>query len=379
MFRDAVTYLQNTGEVKAVPLKPNQIDAFLPTIVVTEEETQADKVTVLVRLRTPEVARRLDQLRKDQNAAAGMMEIWKGNEELHQQLAQLAGSGNKNVKEQDLLIARLAVNYLVAHVYAALARTEESPASRRVPSAQGRQRARQLAETAVGMAPSSPEAHLAMGDVLIDAGQPLAGEQEYRHALLLNPSSFSAHIKLAEALRIEDKVPEAIAELREALRLDPKSAAAHTDLGFILGSQQNSSAAISEYEEALRLDPDFIDAHNHLAIALARAGRIPEAVAEFREIVRIDPESVLGYYNLGIAVADLDKDDESAEAFRQALRINPNHFNARFNLGEMLRLEGKLDEAVGQFREYLRLAPDTPQNQRNIRRAREFVQTHENR
>jgi hypothetical protein len=44
----------------------------------------------------------------------------------------------------------------------------------------------------------------------------------------------------------------------------------------------------------------------------------------------------------------------------------------------MFRLEGKLDEAVKQFREYLRLAPDTPQNQRNIRRATDFVKTHEN-
>jgi hypothetical protein len=26
------------------------------------------------------------------------------------------------------------------------------------------------------------------------------------------------------------------------------------------------------------------------------------------------------------------------------------------------------------FREYVRLAPDTPQNQRNLRRARQFIQ-----
>jgi len=39
-----------------------------------------------------------------------------------------------------------------------------------------------------------------------------------------------------------------------------------------------------------------------------------------------------------------------------------------------LRLEGKFDDSAAQFREYLRLAPDTPQNRRNINRARQFVE-----
>jgi len=122
----------------------------------------------------------------------------------------------------------------------------------------------------------------------------------------------------------------------------------------------------------------LIEAHNFLAIALARQGKLPEAVDEFREIVRIDPEAVLGYYNMAIALADLDKDAESAEALRSAVHFNPYHFNAHYNLGELFRLEGKLDEAVTQFRMYLELAPVTPQSQRNIQRASDFVRTHEN-
>jgi hypothetical protein len=50
----------------------------------------------------------------------------------------------------------------------------------------------------------------------------------------------------------------------------------------------------------------------------------------------------------------------------------------------LFRLETKYDEAVKQFKEYLRLAeslhlaPDTPQTQRNIKRAKEFIQAHDN-
>jgi hypothetical protein len=43
----------------------------------------------------------------------------------------------------------------------------------------------------------------------------------------------------------------------------------------------------------------------------------------------------------------------------------------------LFRLEAKYDESVKQFREYLRLAPDTPQNRRNIERAKSFIQKFE--
>jgi tetratricopeptide (TPR) repeat protein len=337
---------------------------------------KAIQVQVAARFSTVELVQRLGKLRKDPDAVAALMELSRRSEELHQ---RLAGEGVRGGPERERLIRTLRVNVLAAHVIALLAHTEEGPASRRVSTAKGRQRAMQLAEAAVVMAPDVPEAYWAMGDTLIEAGHPPeAAEAAYRQALLLAPASSSAHIKLAEALRREDRLPEAVAELREALRLDASSALAHTDLGLILEIQRDIDGAIAEHREALRLAPDFIDAHNNLAITLARQQRIPEAVAEFREIVRIDPDSVLGYYNLGIALADMDKDDESAEAFRHVIRVNPNHYNTRFNIGELFRLEGKLDEAVKQFREYLRLAPDSPQNQRNIRRAREFVATHEN-
>ena len=112
---------------------------------------------------------------------------------------------------------------------------------------------------------------------------------------------------------------------------------------------------------------------------LAGQGRVPEAVTEFREIVRIDPDSAVGYYNLSYALADIDMDEESAAALREVVRINPDHYNARYNLGELFRLEGKFDEAAKQFREYVRLAPDgTPQNRRNIERAKDFIKSFEN-
>jgi len=371
----AVRQLQEDPQISNIPLKLNELEALLPAIVEVRAESPADfKVDAVLRLRPSQIALRVKQLRKDPNVVARLMELWKDSADSYQELTTLAiEAGTRN-----LLIDRINVNYVVAKVYAALARTEESPASARVSSAKGRQVARHLAEVAVSMGGNFVLARLALGDALVESDRPIPAEEQYRQALLSNPSSVSAHLQLGEALRLQERFAESLEEVRETLRLAPSSAPAHTDLGFLLDLQRNDEA-ISEYQAALKLDPDYLEAHNYLAIALARQGKIPEAVEQFQQVTRIDPDSVLGYYNLGIALADMEKDDESAEAFRQAVRVNPNHFNARYNIADLFRLEGKFDESVKQFREYLRLAPDTPQNQRNIRRAREFVEIHENR
>ena len=388
LLREASARLQDLPEVRALQLRPNQLDAYTAALVdIQEQSTRTPtaspavyRVDVLLRLQVDEMLRRLRRLHKDQDASSTLVEIWTQVEALHRQLsiqtARPAGptpETGPTTREQQLTLAALRMKHLLAQVTAALARTEERPVGGRAPSTQGRDRARQLVEAALALSPDSPDAHYGKGDLSMDAGQLETAEAEYRIALLGTPGSSSGHTRLANALLLQQKLPEAFAELREALRIDPASVRAHSDMGWVLRAQQDVANAISEYQEALRLDPDFIDAHNGLAVTLAGQGRVPEAVTEFREIVRIDPDSAVGYYNLSYALADIDKDEESAAALREVVRINPDHYNAHYNLGELFRLEQKFDEASKQFREYVRLAPDTPQNRRNIERANNFI------
>ena len=394
-LREAVARLQNVPEAKGLQLKPNQLDAYAAAIVDIQEQSARTataasgavyQVDVLLRLDASETVRRLGRLHKDQEASHALVAVWKQAEELRQQLSEqtqrlagpTSGDASNAAQERQRTLTALRVKQLTAQVTAALARIEERPVGGRAPSTEGRQRARRLAELALAMSSDSADAHYAMGDVLMDAGQPQAAEAEYRKALQGNAGLSAGHTKLANALLAQQRMPEAGTELREALRIDPAFVPAHSDLGLVLRAQGNISEAMSEFQEALRLDPDFVDAHNGLAITLAGQRRIPEAVAQFREIVRIDPDSAIGYYNLAYALADIDKDEESAEALREVVRINPDHYNAHYNLGELFRLEGKFDEAARQFREYLRLAPDTAQTRRNIERAKDFIKMFEN-
>jgi tetratricopeptide (TPR) repeat protein len=353
-----VTQLLARADVKALRLKPIEVEAY--TAVILDGEPGA-------RVDLADVARRMSTLHKDQDATFDIVETWTGMQQLHQKLAGAAAS------ERARLLTALRAKHLAAQASAALARTEESAIGGRAPSDEGRERAKKLADTALALASDSPDVHEVMGDIFIDASEPEDAEDEFRMALM-GEDSAALRTKLAEALRLQGNFDEAITELRAAIKLDPRYARAHSGLGLALRAQRNLAESTAAYQEAIRLDPDLIDAHNGLAVVLANQGKLNDAVAEFHEIIRIDPDSAIGYYNLSYALADLDRDVESAAALREVVRINPNHYNARFNLGELFRLEGKYDEAVKQFREYLRLAPDLPQNRRNIERAKGYIQ-----
>jgi tetratricopeptide (TPR) repeat protein len=356
-WRTTVTQLLARADVKALRLKPVEVEAYTAVIL---DEPRA-------RVDLADVARRMGLLHKDQDATYDIVETWTGMQQLHQKLAGAAGP------ERARVLTALQAKHLAAQASAALARTQESAIGGRAPSDEGRERAKKLADAALALAPDSPDVHEVRGDLFIDASEPEDAEDEFRMALL-GENSASLRTKLAEALRLQGNFDDAMTELREGIKLEPRFARAHSGLGLVLRAQRNLPESTAAYQEAIRLDPDLIDAHNGLAVVLANQGKLNDAVAEFREIIRIDPDSAIGYYNLSYALADLDRDVESAAALREVIRINPDHYNARFNLGELFRLEGKYDESVKQFREYLRLAPDLPQNRRNIERAKGYIQ-----
>jgi tetratricopeptide (TPR) repeat protein len=390
-WQSVVKQLQTRKDVQALRLTLPQVEAFTAVFVETSEGTAAPaspaaaaqvQVSMRARFEAVDIARRMAGLRNDQDASPAIVAAWAEMQQLHEKLAaqtrQRAGAANDEAgriaREQEQTLRELTLKHLSARVTAALARTQPATVGGRVATDAGRQLASRLAEQARALSPDAPEVHSMTGDLLHDAERLEEAEASYRKALAATPNSSTAHHKLAEVLRLQGKFDDSIVELRETLRLDPTSAGAHTDLGLIFRAQDKNEESAAEYREAIRIDPDWADAHNGYAVLLATSGRADLAVNEFREIVRIDPESTIGYFNLATALADLDRDAEAAAALREVIRIYPDHYNAHYNLGEMFRLEGKFDESAKQFREYVRLAPNTPQTQRNLRRARQYIE-----
>jgi tetratricopeptide (TPR) repeat protein len=389
----AVARLGEVAGVRALGLKPGELEAFTAVLVRTGERTAAEVAGTrdLHRVQVEAVlddraVRRLKDLHNDQDAAFELVQLWTGTERLSRRLADLTRARTSAPRRETAAIAReqmtivtaIEVKALTAQAYAACARTVFATIGGRVSSPEGCERAKTLAQAALALAPDTPDVHVLVGDLLVEFDQPAEAEVEYRVALESAPGSSSGRRKLAAAMRLQNRLPEALDEVQAALTIDPASARGHADLGMILRAQKKLPEAIAAYHEAIRIDPDLFDARNDLGVTLATSGKPEEASAQFREVIRIDPDSPVGYYNLGNVLADLDRDAESAAALREVIRINPNHYNAHYNLGELFRLEQKYDDSATQFREYLRLAPpDTPQNQRNIARATRLIRQFE--
>jgi tetratricopeptide (TPR) repeat protein len=324
-------------------------------------------------------------LGKDQDVTFELVQAWRRMQRLHAQLDELirrraratSDEATRLLQEQLQVATALDVTQIITQAYAALAHVEPATVGGRRLRAGGLERARQLADRALALSPDAPDVHYLLGDMLVEAEEGAAAEAAYRRGLDADGPSSIGRTKLAAALRLQGRMSDALVELAEARRIDPTYVRAHSDTGMILRYERKLPEALKAYREAVRLNPDSVDARNGLAMTLANGGQLEEAAMEFREIIRIDPDSTIGYYNLGHVLADLDRDVASAAALREVIRIYPDHYNARYDLGELFRLEAKYDDAATQFREYLRLVPDTPQNRRNITRAKGLVQQFE--
>ncbi len=214
---------------------------------------------------------------------------------------------------------------------------------------------------AVALRPSSPGAHLNLGNALKDKSKLNEAIAEYREAINLDKDYAEAHCNLGVALREKGQVDEAINELREAIRLKKDDALAHVDLGIALEGKGRLDEAIAAYREAIRHQKDCVEAHGNLGNALRAKGRLDEAIAECRMALQLKKDDAPSHCNLGVALAVKGQLDEAIAEFREAIRLNKDDALSHHNFGTALKDKGRLDEALAEFREAIRIKPDYPE------------------
>jgi protein O-mannosyl-transferase len=210
--------------------------------------------------------------------------------------------------------------------------------------------------------PDFPEAHLTLGNVLVDEPGRLADAiREYETAARLAPNSDRAHTNLGNAFLRAGRLDDAVVQLQQAIRLYPGNAEAHNDLGNAYSQLPNRLPdAIAEYRAALGFAPDFAEAHNNLGRALAQSGQLPDALAQFELAIRLKPDYWSAHNNLGNALSLIPGRLADAIAeYRYALRVRPDSPISHNNLGYALSKQpGSLPEAIAEYREALRLNPN---------------------
>jgi len=172
-------------------------------------------------------------------------------------------------------------------------------------------RAQDEAKRAVALAPSSPEAHLALGVVLLGQGKSAEATEAFSVARKLAPADDAACRQMARAY-------------------------------FNLG---RNGEAEDKYQQAIDLRPGYWENYNAKASFYLRIGRHREAKALYGKVIELRPLSIAAYNNKA-AVHIMDGEFKLAEALlAAALQVGSNS-EVHTNLAFVRYAQGRYLEAA---------------------------------
>ena len=130
--------------------------------------------------------------------------------------------------------------------------------------------------------------YLVRGRLALEAKRYAEAAAEFRKAIGAKPDSIPAHVNLGAVL-VQTGDPKGAAEqYEEALRLDPKNTNAHYNLAILLVNENQHESAIVHLQSVLSVDPNDLSARFFLARELLRSERPEEALVEFSRVVEAD-------------------------------------------------------------------------------------------
>jgi TolB-like protein/tetratricopeptide (TPR) repeat protein/DNA-binding winged helix-turn-helix (wHTH) protein len=203
------------------------------------------------------------------------------------------------------------------------------------------------------------DVHLALGQLYVATGQPVAAEREYRRAADLDPDLVEARVGLATSLRLQGRAGDASREYQRAIALRPRYWMVYEAYGSFLIEQGDLREAAAQYRRGLDLAPSNATLSSNLGAALFLAGNFEEAADAFRRSVEIAPTSE-GYSNTATMYYYAGRYAEAAEMFEQAARLAPQDYQVRGNLADAYRqADGRSELARAEYGKAAELARES--------------------
>jgi serine/threonine-protein kinase len=154
------------------------------------------------------------------------------------------------------------------------------------------ERAREVAEQAVAVAPDLAESRLALGSVLLQCGESVAAVRELRYAVMRGPGLAEAHGALGRLLAEVGAIEEGVRRLEAAVSLDPLGPTANTALARSYALLGDWERADSLLERAMQSDGRRFYAGPRARFTLWRRDG-PRAAAILREIEEPSDQTAL--------------------------------------------------------------------------------------
>jgi tetratricopeptide (TPR) repeat protein len=228
-------------------------------------------------------------------------------------------------------------------------------------------------EEAIRLEPLDERSRMALADVLVAAGMPLAAERVLLDAVRVLPRAGQAHWRLGRLYRTLQRDGEAVQPLETAAATRPLAGAGalHRLIGQLRENHFDSSRAIQSFAQAIDINQNDALAHRELAEALQGIDRFDEARAEFVTTLLIDPTDAVAWTGLGQIHAAAGRLDRALAALRKAVAIDGRSPEARYALARTLIRAGQRDEGARELQVFEQLQREAMAEQR--RRVEESV------
>jgi tetratricopeptide (TPR) repeat protein len=209
---------------------------------------------------------------------------------------------------------------------------------------------------AIRLDPRLAEAHVRLGEIYANTGQPQEGIQEARSALKISPGSAEAYTVLGQALAKANQFADAENAYREAVKRKPLDWHGHLLLGLFYYNRGRNDEARAAWEEARKLTPDNEVIYRDLAALDVREGKFQQASEQLAKAVKFEPNART-YSTLGVALYYQRRYAEAAAALNSGVALDMGIYTLWGNLGTVYRhLPGSEQKARNAFEKAIGLA-----------------------
>ncbi|MEB3245149.1 MAG: tetratricopeptide repeat protein [Vampirovibrionales bacterium] len=223
---------------------------------------------------------------------------------------------------------------------------------------------------ALSLMPEKPYLHSRVGYVLVLLRDFEAAIQSYQKAVSCSVAqsvdkTWLATVCLTLAqlnFRVYQQPETSVAWAHMAMNTQPGDAYILSQVVDLLNELGDLQGALAAYKPLTAQQPQSADHMNYMGYLLWQMDRNQDACDAYQKAIEANAENYVAYNNLGVIYLDDLNDSQKAKAcFEQALKLKPDYTMACFNLGRSYEQLGRTEQAAAFYSDALSLNLENPE------------------